>query len=76
MPRYIVKHFPCLVPFFDLLYSQKNQCHYRKDDDSSGVREQEEGFAQGFPLSGAFAVLVLLDILQELDRKLWDRTKL
>lgn len=66
----LVARFPGLVPFFDLLYSAKNKCHYRQADGKAKAREQEEGFAQGCPLSGAFAALVLHNILCELNQKL------
>lgn len=63
---------PGLVPFFDLLYSKRNKCNYRRADGATDSRDQEEGFAQGCPLLNAFAALVLHDILSQLHSKLRD----
>lgn len=68
----LVARFLGLIPFFELLYSKKNKCHYKRADGKATAREQEEGFAQGCPLSRAFVALVLHNNLQELDRKLQD----
>lgn len=71
----LVECFPGLVPFFDLLYSTANKCNYKRADGTAASREQEEGFAKGCPLSGAFAALVLHDILSKLDLELRARAK-
>lgn len=67
--------FPRLVPFFDLLYEPDNLCQYIDETGEWGSSPQEEGFAQGCPLSPAFSALVLHEILLQIDRELMIEAK-
>ena len=66
----LAEHFPSLIPFFDTLYSTSNTCWYLSPSGSWSSFLQHEGFAQGCPLSPAFACLALHTILVALDRSL------
>jgi hypothetical protein len=52
-----------LLPFFDLLYSNPNTCWHKSPSTHYDNFPQWEGFAQGCPLSGAFADIVLATVL-------------
>jgi hypothetical protein len=63
-----------LVPFFDLLYHNYNECWYNTPNHDYQCFPQHEGFTQGCPLSGAFADVVLTLVLQPLNIQLRERT--
>jgi hypothetical protein len=65
-----------LLPFFDLLYHQHNRCWYQTPQGTYQQFPQEEGFTQGCPLSGAFADIVLTQVLQPLNQQLQQRIRL
>jgi hypothetical protein len=65
--------FQPLLPLFDMLYSKPNLCWYRKPDGTFATFDQEEGFAQGCPLSPLFASLVLNILLTEINKELRTR---
>jgi hypothetical protein len=64
-----------LLPFFDLLYHQHNRCWYQTPQGAYQQFPQEEGFTQGCPLSGAFADIVLTQVLQPLNQQLQQRIR-
>jgi hypothetical protein len=64
-----------LIPFFDLLYHNPNECWYHTPSKNYQSFPQEEGFTQGCPLSGAFADIVLTLVLQPLNAQLQERTR-
>jgi hypothetical protein len=66
-------HLQPLLPFFDLLYSNPNTCWHKSPLTHFDNFLQWEGFAQGCPLSGAFADIVLATILQPLNQQLQER---
>lgn len=71
----ILKHFPRLIPFFDLLYSEDNMCWYLDHQGCWNAFLQTEGFAQGCPLSPLFASLVLDEVLRPLQDELAQRAR-
>lgn len=62
-----------LLPVFDLLYHTSNTCWYQTDTHSYDHFPQPEGFTQGCPLSGAFADIVLTNVLQPINQQLQTR---
>ena len=69
------RHFPRLLPFFDLLYSEDNKCWYLDHHGQWNAFLQTEGFAQGCPLSPLFASLVLDEVLRPLQTELAHRAR-
>jgi hypothetical protein len=59
-----------LVPIFDLLYFNDNVIYYQQPDGKWDSFLQQEGYAQGCPLSGLFACKVLHQTLKELHQPL------
>jgi hypothetical protein len=53
-----------ILPYFDLLYNSPNTCWY-KDAKTGKYRQflQHKGLAQGCPMSGGFAAIVLVSML-------------
>jgi hypothetical protein len=64
-----------LLPFFDLLYANPNTCWHKSPINHFDNFPQWEGFAQGCPLSGAFADIVLATVLQPLNQQLQARVR-
>jgi hypothetical protein len=64
-----------LLPFFDLLYANPNTCWHKSPINHFDHFPQWEGFAQGCPLSGAFADIVLAMVLQPLNEQLQTRIR-
>ena len=62
--------FSALLPFFDLLYTEANQCWVRMADGSFTTILQHEGFAQGCPLSPFFACVILAILTQQIIEEL------
>lgn len=62
-----------LLPIFDLLYSNDNQCWYQTPNHDYQHFPQAEGFTQGCPLSGAFADIVLTLVLEPINQQLQTR---
>jgi hypothetical protein len=62
-----------LLPVFDLLYHSSNTCWYQNDTNTYEHFPQPEGFTQGCPLSGAFADIVLTNVLQPINQQLHTR---
>jgi hypothetical protein len=74
--RYQLTNHPILqelVPFFDLLYANPNTCWHKSPLSHFDNLPQCEGFAQGCPLSGAFADLVLDMVLKPINEKLHEQ---
>jgi hypothetical protein len=63
-----------IIPYFDLLYTSPNTCWY-KSAESGYFRKflQNEGFAQGCPMSGGFAALVLSILLRKINNELQEQ---
>ena len=61
------------LPLFDTLCSKNNPCWHRKPDGTFATFDQEEGFAQGCPLSPLFAALVLAILLTDINSDLRSR---
>ena len=64
-----------LVPFFDYLYDHDNTVWYKTPLGTYNSFLQREGFAQGCPLSGLLAALVLTQVLRPINRTLRARAK-
>jgi hypothetical protein len=64
-----------LLPFFDLLYANPNTCWHKSPINHYDNFPQWEGFAQGCPLSGAFADIVLALVLRPINLQLQHRIK-
>lgn len=62
-----------LLPLFDLLYARSNHCKYHDPLGQSAHFLQHEGFAQGCPLSPAFACIVLTAATRPLNAELRER---
>jgi hypothetical protein len=62
-----------LIPYFNLLYSNFNVCWYQTPDKVYKTFQQQEGFTQGCPLSGAFADIVLTMVLTPINEQLAQR---
>jgi len=62
-----------LLTLFDTLYDRPNTCWYLDPTRNWKHFPQQEGFAQGCPLSGAFAALVLHQLLTNLHTELQAR---
>lgn len=61
---------PDMVAIFDLLYFDDNVIWYQQPDGIWGSFLQQEGYAQGCPLSGIFASKVLHVVLKDLKAQL------
>ena len=61
--------FPHLVALFDALYKWANKVFVCKADGTLKVFLQFEGFAQGCPLSGMLAALVLGDLFKYINKE-------
>jgi hypothetical protein len=61
---------PDMVATFDLLYFDDNVIWYQQPDGTWGSFLQQEGYAQGCPLSGTFALKVLHVVLKDLKAQL------
>ena len=59
-----------LVPYFDQIYKEPNRCWYKTDKGTYRHFKQPEGFAQGCPLSGSFAAIVLSLLLKKINQEL------
>ena len=59
-----------LIPFFDFLYDHDNTVWYKTPQGLYSSFLQQEGFAQGCPLSGLLAALVLIQVLRPINRAL------
>ena len=62
--------FSALLPFFDLLYMEANQCWVRMTDGSYTTILQHEGFTQGCPLSPFLACIVLAILTRQIIEEL------
>ena len=62
-----------LVPYFDQIYKEPNKCWYKTDTGTYRHFQQHEGFAQGCPLSGSFAAIVLSKLLRKINKELISR---
>ena len=66
----IQAHYPGLMPFVDMLYSEPGSVFYKIADGNWYSHLMEEGVNQGCPLSATLAALVLNEILAPLTAKL------
>ena len=69
----IYKHFPHLLPLFDILYFEDTRCWYRKPDGTRDFILRKEGSSQGCPFAAFLACLVLDDIIKRIDSDLHTR---
>ena len=66
--------FPELLPYFDLLYKHPVPCWHNDQHGQPDNFLQHEGFTQGCPLSGVFAALVFIQLLEPLLSELRQRS--
>jgi hypothetical protein len=65
-----------MVPYFDQICKEPNRCWYKTDTGTYRHFKQCEGFAQGCPLSGSFAGIVLSILLRKINKELISRHQL
>ncbi|KAL7531801.1 hypothetical protein ACHAWF_003911, partial [Thalassiosira exigua] len=69
----IGERYPEMLPLALLLYGDPGQVHFRWEDGTWRIIDVLEGLAQGCPLSGLFAALVLNEIVRPVDNMLRER---
>jgi hypothetical protein len=58
------------VPYFDQMCKEPNRCWYKTDKGTYRHFQQPKGFAQGCPLSGSYAPIVLSLLLKKISKEL------
>jgi hypothetical protein len=71
--KVITDSLPNILPLITLFYEQAGTVHHKWVDGTWRTLLMEEGVSQGCPLSPMFASLVVANLLQPLDIKLYER---
>ena len=71
--KVITDSLPDILPLTTLFYEQAGTVHHKWVDGTWRTLLMEEGVSQGCPLSPMFASLVVANLLQPLDIKLYER---